>query len=517
MTATLFGIYNAQRSLSLNQAVIDLVNNNIANINTPGYSKQRAELEQLTSGNISTIAQNACQDVMGAIISDITRNREAYLDNYYRSECSQYNYYNELNENANLIEDITGELDNIGINHSLDEFYEALNHLAANPTDIVARNNVVQKGIELTTKLNSTYSRLENLRTNLVGDFTIPSTLENSKLSIAIQEVNNKLSSIADLNDSIILSTSQGSSPNYLLDQRDLLLDDLSELIPVEITHHENGSATISLGTTTLVSGGSQVGFFEVAVGDIDTPSIVQIKNATGGTFVTDAYSVIDAGKVGAILEMGGSETNKLTVKLAMDNLDTLAQEVATAFNALQTFDPLAPPAAGDEPRYMIGDQLSDFTSGDTEPPAFFVDDAGTTLNITAENISISQDIIDDPYKISAAKGSTEITDTGDGANALLMAQVRDTIIAGLGNATTEQYIANMVGDMGSKAATIENNLDIKKNVADQIHLKRESVIGVNLDEEMTDLIRFQRSYEAAARVFNVVNQNIQTILNMVS
>ena len=138
MTSTLFGIYNAQRALSLNQAVIDIINNNIANVNTPGYSKQRAELEQLTSGNISNIPQNAAQDSMGAIIGEISRNRDAYLDNYYRGQNSELYYYDELQENANLIEDITNELDNLGINNALDEFYQSLSQLSANAEAMLA-------------------------------------------------------------------------------------------------------------------------------------------------------------------------------------------------------------------------------------------------------------------------------------------------------------------------------------------------------------------------------------------
>lgn len=529
MTSTLFGIYNAQRALNLNQAVMDLINNNISNINTPGYSKQRAEIAQLASGNISSSPMQATQDVMGAIINDISRNRDSYLDSYYRKETSQYNYYKELNENSNLIEDITSELDNIGINYSLDQFYEALSQLSSNPTDIVARNNAVQKAIELTTKFNSVYTRLEDLRENLVGDISNPSTLADSKLKIAIDDLNDKLGSVADLNDSIILATSQGSSPNYLLDQRDMLLDEISELIPLNITGHDNGSITLSVGSTTLVSAGNQVGFFEASNdplngADINNPAIVQIKNEAGGVLVSDAYSVLDSGQIGGILEMGGSEANKLTIKSVMDELDTLAYNFANEFNTIQI-----------NGRYMDTSvdppELSNNTTNPIDgalplgpdPEIFFEDPALGALpgapDGFAGTIAVNEAIINDPYQIAAADAGltgAEFTETGDGSNALKMAQLRDTTVAALGGATTEQFITNLVGDVGSKANSIKNNYDIKQNVAQQVQLKRESVVGINLDEEMTDLIRFQRSYEASAKVFNVVNQNIQTILAMV-
>ncbi|OGI01629.1 MAG: flagellar hook-associated protein FlgK [Candidatus Melainabacteria bacterium GWF2_37_15] len=518
--STLFGIYNAQRSLSLNQAVMDIINNNIANINTPGYSKQRAEISQLTSGNISTIPQNAAQDSMGAVIDAITRNRDLFLDNYYREEKSSLSYYQELSENADLIEDITNELDNTGIGSSLNELYLSLSQLSANANDFVLRNNVIQKAVELSTKFNSIYSQLENQRTNLVGDYTQPDTLDGSKVKIISDDLNDKLNSIADLNNSIILATAEGTSPNFLLDNRDTLLDEISQYIPADIKQEINGSVTISLGNTLLVSGKTQTGFFSVTSGDIDNPATLQIENPTGGVLVADAYSLVSSGQLGAVLEMGGSEANELTIKSVMDNLDTLAYELANTINNLQISG-----------QYMVenpaGSGIYELTNGDDiltvpieTPPYFFVDDATAgTIPATAAGfaklICINDAIADDPYQISAASATAGIEETGDGANALLMSQARNSVIAGLGGATTDQYLINMVSDVGSKANRISTNYEIKENISQQLKMKRESVIGVNLDEEMADLIRFQRSYEASARVFSAVNDNIKTILAM--
>lgn len=516
MTSTLFGLFNAQRSLSLNQAVIDVINSNIANVNTPGYSKQRAELAQLSSGNITSIPQDAAQDCLGAIITEISRNRDVYLDNFLRSETSNKFYYKELSENAILIEDITKEIGDTGINSSLDEFYKALSQLSLNADDYVVRNVVVQRALELTTKMNSIYTQLENQRINLVGDYSDPDTLLSSRVKLISDGLNDKLTSVANLNDSIVRSTSQGTSPNYLLDQRDTLLDEISEIIPIELTSHSNGSITITLGSTVLVSGGAQTGFFNVVSGvDENYPAIIQIENDSGGVLVPDAYSIINSGRLGGILEMGGSEAGKLTVKAVMDNLNTLAFELANEINTLQS-----------NGRYIDNSgsplELSNNTSNpidglqplDADPVDFFIDPGAGT--ITAGNITVNTAIINNPYQISAADLTGGFEDLGDGANALLMAQIRNKEIANLGGATTEQYITNVIGDAGSKANSISNNFDIKDNITRQLSLKREAATGVNLDEEMTDLIRFQRSYEASARVLNVVNDNIKTILAMV-
>lgn len=519
MTGTLSGIYNAQRALSTNQAIIDLINNNIANMNTPGYSKQRADLEQLTSGNNSTDPQNACSDGLGAVISDVTRNRDSYIDSYYRRENSNLAYYEELSENAGLIEDITNELDGIGLNSSLNEFYNSLSQLSNNPTDVVARNNVVQKAIELTTKINSTYNRLDDLRTNLVGDGTV-NGLASSKISSSTDDLNDKLAAVAELNDNIVLTSAQGNSPNYLLDQRDMLMDELTSLIPIELSPQSNGAVNISLGNTTLVSGGEQVGIFNVTPDTtvtppsviIDAPAIMQIENPTGGVLVADASSLIDGGKIGAILEMGGNDTSALTIKSIMEDLNTFASEFAAAFNTIQTAGQIIDSTV--DPHVLTNDW--DTSTAGVDPIENFFIDSDVSGTITAGNIAINEDIIDDPYKIAAADAASAAEETGDGTNSLAMYQMRDSLIAGLGSSTAEQFITNLSGEIGSKTSTIDHNLDIKTNITDQISLKRESITGVNLDEEMTDLIRFQRAYEASARIFSIVNQNIQTILNMI-
>lgn len=519
MAGTLGAIYNAQRALALNESLINIINTNIANMNTAGYSRQRAELEQATTGGLSFTPEETIRNAMGSVIRDVTRSREFYLDNYYRTENSDYNYYKELIDTASIIEDITNELDNIGINYSLDQFYKSLNELSSNPTDIVARNNVVQKAIELTTKMNSVYNRLEDLRVSLVGDYSDVNTLSSCKAKTYVDSINDKLAKIADLNNSIILSSSQGTSPNALLDKRDLLLDELSELISVDITYETNGAVTVKVGNTNLVSGKEQTGYLELISGpDENKPIVLQIRNSSGGLLVPDAASTVRSGKLAALLEIGGSEATDLTIKGIMDNLNTLARQIAAEFNTLQTVTD-----ASGEPRYIINGKLSDIDSGSTSPPNFFVDNSGVynphdLSNITAGNIKLSDDIINDPNKICAARSlSTDPNEVGNRNNALAMAQLRDKPITDLRGGTMEQFVTNLVGEIGSKVSTININHEIKSNITEQVGLRRESIIGINLDEEMTDLLRFQRSYEAAARVFNIINENLKTIINLAS
>ena len=226
MSSSLYGIYNAHRAIMLNQAAMNIVNNNIANINTPGYSKQRLELSAqtlVTDGTETPIM--AAQLGLGTAIDDISRNRDVYLDAYFRKENTDLSYYKELKDNCTLVEDITNELNDTGIGNALDAFYASAQRLSQNPTDSISRNDFVQKAVDLNSRFNMTYDRLQRLRTNLVGDVTDSTTLDISKIKITCDDINTQLKTIANLNKTITLSTAQNSTPNGLLDQRDKLVD----------------------------------------------------------------------------------------------------------------------------------------------------------------------------------------------------------------------------------------------------------------------------------------------------
>jgi len=264
MPSSLYGIYNSQRALALNQAAIDIINSNVANMNTKGYSKQRLEISQATNISPYQNPLDASQSGMGAVIDGISRNRDSFLDNSFRKETTDLNYYKEYSNNAIEMENIINELGDTGLNKSLNDFYNGLSQLAGSPNDYVVRNSVIQNAISLTTKFNDTYTELQNTRTDFVGDINNPATLNQSKLSIDINDLNNKLNAIANLNDKINQSTSQGMTPNALMDQRDMLLDDISQYVPLSITNEKNNTVTVALGTIELVRGDERKGFFEI-------------------------------------------------------------------------------------------------------------------------------------------------------------------------------------------------------------------------------------------------------------
>ncbi|EKE03822.1 MAG: flagellar hook-associated protein FlgK [uncultured bacterium] len=510
MTSSLFGIFNSHRSLLLNQAALNLINSNIANINTPGYSKQRLELSQnIISSSDSSIPMNAAQSGGGAIIDSISRNRDAYLDTYYRRESTSLNFYKELNETATLIEDISNELGETGISGAFNEFYNAAHQLSINPTDSIIRNDFIQKAMDLCNRFNLTYDRLDQLRDNLVGDITNPSTLDTSKVALTVDDLNTQLAALADLNKTISTSTAQGTTPNGLLDERDRLLDRISEYIPINVTQGANNLVTVSLGSTNLVTGREQVGFFDVVAGDINNPATVKIVDSTAVDIVANANSLITSGKLGGILQMGGSNANELNIYNTLSSLNTLAQEFATQVNTIHQGGQYIDTSVTPNTLALVS----------AVPFDIFVESNAVTnatyANMTAGNITLNQDVINDAFKVAAASATSAANETGDGGNALVLAQLRNTKIATLGSSDTESFLNSVIGKLGIQIKSIQDSYTSQGTIVQQINSRREATIGVNLDEELTDLIRFQRAFEASAKVLNVMDKALEQIIGL--
>lgn len=548
MTSSLHGLYNAHRALLMNQAALSLINSNITNMNTEGYSKQRLELSQNIMGGSNTSPIAAAQSGLGSYIDGITRNRDIYLDSYYRKENTTLNYYSELNNNNIVIEDIVNELSGDGINAVLTNFYNAANQLSFNPTDSVARTDFAQRAEDVALKLNHLYEQLNSFKESIAGDTTDTNTFRESKIGVTVTELNTKLQNLADLNNTIIVSTAQNVTPNGLLDERDKLLDQIAEFIPITVQQGSNNLVTVSLNGNDLVSGSAFVGKLSYELTDtslpgneLTNPAVVKVKNATSdNVLINDASNMITTGKLGALLEISSTtSTSPNNLNVMLEQLNKLARNFAKEVNTLQlskdgdsntislSIDKTTtPPTLVEATEYI-------FTSSNSTV-ATEITGTDSYANLTAGNIKVNANIINDPFKIATATLTSTLdpldpnylTDranfitqnnkqTGDGSNALLMAQLRNKGISDLDGSTTEKYVDTIMGKFGVQSGTVKNRYESQASVIEQIKIKRETSMGVNLDEELTDLVKYQRAYEASAKIFNVVNETIQQIINL--
>lgn len=512
--SSLYTTFNiAQQALLMNQAAMNVVSNNIANMNTAGYSKQRVDQVNCGYNEIRGLNQNY-QIGGGAQIGDIVRYRDKYLDTSFREQTSNLSFFTELYNMASTIESSLNELSGSGLQDALSQFFTASETLNSKPADSTARVNFVQKAQVLCTQFNQVATTLSGNRTATVGNTTDPQSIYNSKLYIELGDLNNKMDQLAQINDNIVKSSVSNSAPNALLDQRDKLLDELSALAPIHITYNENNSINLSMNGITLVEG-NKANHFDVTMGDNNNPTTVQLESPDGTVLNPNMNNKFVRGSIAAYLEMGGNDANKLSYQNMLNKVNDLASEFADSFNAIQQFDDLAGNKALAIGFDADGKQiLSDYGG---LPPLFDTEDGSP---ISALNISVNNVIEGDHWRIAAARADVTAADydekaVGNAENVKLMSAVRKNGIVALNNMSPETFLTTAVSNMGASIETIKFNQKSQAALYQSANTERQSAMGVSLDEELVDLVKYQRAYEASARVFSVASSIMEQIVNL--
>lgn len=511
----------AQQALSVNQAAITVVSNNISNIDTPGYSKMRVNMASVANytpsqGNPISLAESCS----GVQIASITRYSDTYLQNYYWQETSASSYLTKYASLGSNVEDLVNELNDTGISQALTNFYSAANALSSDPSDITARENFVTQAQNVCNVFNTASKNLNTIRTGLVGDPAQPGTLDSSEVSSEVTSVNSLLDQIASINQDIIKTNSGTDYSSTLLDKRDSLVTQLKSLVSCDVTQNNNNTVNVSIGGFKVVESTDLNGHLKANVGDTVTPAIISVVDKTGATtLASNINSSITGGSMAAVLDMGGSDPTKLNVTGVIANLDTMASTFAAELNKVQTTV-----IGGQNPMCMNGTtkqlQLSGttnflFVNGDTTTTATTT--ATSADNITAANIKVNLALQNDPYLVAAARVTppATVTEIGNNSNMALFMNTRTVSYSGTNNATFEKYLANMVGNVGTKVENLKDNSDNEQAVLQKVENNLQSAVGVNLDEELVDLMKYQRAYQAASRVFDVCNQLMEELVNI--
>ncbi len=506
----------AQQALTLNQSAINVVSSNISNMNTEGYSKQK--VNAVSNGSMDIIAANQTYRLSaGAQIGAISRYREAFLDTAYRDQNSNLSYYTKLSNYASVIESSLNELSGSGLSDSISSYFTSLQTLQASPSDSTARVNFVQKAQILCTQFNQLATSLSDKRSSLVGNTEDPQSIFSSELYGNLSGLNNKLTQLAEINNVITRSTQNNTVSNDLLDQRDQILDEISEYMPISVVQNDNNSVNLSINGVTVVKG-NVASQFDVVAGTAANPTTIQLKNADGEVVLENANSKFTSGSVAACLEMGSASSDKLTFQSMLSQLDSLASAFAASMNEVQTYSNSGVVAMGITFDASGKPILSDFAA-DGGVPELFSDSSGTGT-ITAKTMKVNQAIIDDYWKVATARVDTNVVDwdpkaVGNAENVRAFSAIRNSTLTGLGNMTAESYLTNVVSNMGSAIESIEFNTKAQNSLYDSIDTQRQSAIGVNLDEELVDLVKYQRAYEASARIFTVASEIMQQMVNL--
>lgn len=428
------GLQTALRGLMAAQAAIDTTGHNIANANTPGYSRQTAVLTEtpsLTFSAYSNVTGAGVQLGTGVDITTITRIRSQFLDIQYRAQNATTSNASTSSGVLAQVQASLAEPSNHGLSSQLSAFWSAWSDLANNPSgpaSAAARQTVVDAGKTLAQTFNQTDQQLATIQSQTAQQYT---TLTASPSG----EVQSDANQIAALNNAISQATQAGQSPNDLLDQRDQLIDKLSSLAKVSVTAQPNGMVQVSFGdaATPLVSG--------------TTVNWPQTLTAAAG------------GQLGALLSLSNPATGQIqSYRTALNNI---ANQLITSVNSLHTATP------------------------------FFSGNSAATI------------------AVAVSPANVQTTTTGNpGANDVALA------IAGLSGGTADQSYAAFVSNLGGDVQSIQNSEQTQQSLLSAISNQRQSVSGVSLDEEMTNLLTFQRAYQASARVMTALDGALDTLIN---
>ncbi|HEC08508.1 MAG TPA: flagellar hook-associated protein FlgK [Acidimicrobiales bacterium] len=437
------GLYSSQIG-------IDTASNNVSNVNTPGYTRQRVELRprlsrQLLAGRVGT----------GVDAFDITRSRDAFLDARVRGAQGSLG---ALETNADLLEraeKILGEPD-FGIGASLNDLWDAFENLSLSPTDKGSRVAVISQLESLSGRINSISKGVDQLQDDT-----------SLKFSVAVDEANSMLQELADLNNAIQRAGTKNGMPNDLLDRRDQLLDKAAQKLGAHIQINGDNSARLTLNGLALVDGAQALSL---------------TYDATTGTLThSTGFDVQAGGEIGGLQTFLSSDLTAIRT-----DLNQLVVDLADNVNARNQAGFTAPGVAG-------GDLLS-----------------YSPLNPSG-TIAVG---VTDPAEIAASSDGGTPFPAHNGENARSLADLRfDTVAAG-GTLTLHGAARSFTSAIGAKAAIARQTADAQADLTTSAELSRSASQGVNVDEEMIDLIRYQRAYQASARVITAADQMLDTLIN---
>lgn len=442
----------ARSALFAHQRAMTITGQNVANANTPGYSRQRVELrpadpQWLPEGTIGR----------GVDASIISRFRDTFADAAYRRESGMLGRSSQRFDMLSQIEGALGEPGDASIGATMDGLFTSFGDLANDPASTPNRAIV-----------RSNASRLVDRIRKLDQQISLASQDSLDRMRAQAGEVNQITSQIAALNGQIV--SGGGNAPD-LADRRDALVDRLSSLMAVRVTAHADGSIAVTGGQALLVDGSRSE--------DI----VVRALGAGFGVGLANSAGTFDPGN-GSIAALSDLTTTTLPAYRA--RLDQLAQSLVTEVNAI----------------HQTGFTLTGATGTN------FFDPAG----VTAATIALDAGVLASTDAIAAAATNAP----GDGDLALRLAALLRTPVASLGGRTMRDHYVTFAGSIGLDVSDAASTADAQLALVDNADARRLSVSGVSVDEEMVNLIAQQQAYSAAARLVSAADEMMQDILRMV-
>ncbi len=461
----------ASQAMQAQMAGVEVTGQNLANVNTPGYSRQVVNL--VTSPDIQSSVGSEGTGVSVASISQVV---SSVLNNQIQAQNSTSNYWTAQQSALQNAQNGLGEFLNgtasasststtptiatdSGLASQLANFFNSFSALTSSASTSNAQA-AISSANTLATSFNNINTQLNAAKTSL-----------NSTLSSNVTSANQLLSQIATLNQQIFTAQASGGTANDLLDSRQQALQNLAKLTNITTATTANGSVNVSVGGQTLVNG------FNVA----DTLQTYDPGN--GNLLVQTATGGVNLTLTGGSMQ-GTIDARDNTLVPLQNSLNTLANTLITQVNGIQN---------------------SGYNSSGGTGNTFFT---GTDAGSIGVNSALTNNA-------SLLQISASATNGGDTSLAGQIAALATTTQSTLGNQTIGNSYAATVANLGSALQTANNQVTNQAAVSSMLSTQLGSISGVNIDEEMTNMMTFQRAYQASAQVVTTINTLLGTVIAM--
>lgn len=528
MRSTFMGLEISKRALFAQQAALNTTGHNIANANTQGYSRQVVNMVAAKPLEYPGMMRSNVPGQMGQGVEfdHIKRIREKFLDDQFHNENKNLGDWSIRKDTLDKLEAIINEPSDTGIRQTVEGFWNAWQELSKSPENTTARVLVKEKALAMTDAFNQTSKQLQDLSTDLTTNIGIKAT-----------EANTILDQVAKLNEAIYRVEGLGNDANDLRDQRDLLVDNLSKIVNIAFTEDSNGY-NIKMGNVQLVSG-NQVGTTlttasleaSAASGDLNSGEVygmIQSRDRYVANYqfqLDSMLKVLVTGDVQTTLPQGMVVPDGTTLTVVNPDGTTAQQVFSGTIQQRTLTSDLKVTVKGFNGLHQLGySGSSPLKSG----VPFFTLKPGAT-DFTAGSVTVNPDIINDPSNISSSARSYTDTDgvdkvvKGNNDMALLLAGIRDIKVnfdptttgkAILKDGTFDEFFRSIVGQLGVQSQEATRQTTNQQTLVDQVDSNRQAVSGVSLDEEMSNMIKFQKAYAAAARVMTTYDEMLDKIIN---
>jgi len=452
------GLSSAITGLNAHRKRIDVISQNIANVETPGYHRQTAELSAIGSGRSGLFSGPA--GAHGGVDVSVSRRWDQILDSNAKNERSRTSSLEAQAAAMTSLEANIGSFSGGGLAGRLQELFNGFDDLANNPKDLAVRNVVLGNADAVASAINLEAATIDNAHQSAV-----------ERATVFVDQLNSLAASIAALDTEITAGVASGDDPHGLMDSRDRMATELAGLTDVTVGYEMDGQIRMSLNGHNLVSDGQ---FRPVQITSVGDPALAPL-GYQRYEIQSDSGRTLDL-RGGAI--HGTLITANDLVPQQRRALDDVANSITTTVNALH--------AAGTGLDGSTGNNMFDSAS------------------VTAHTFAVSADVVGEPLKLAASDGSAALDNS-------VASAIADLAVDPTGPSAEH---AEMLAGLGNRVRLLTNSAETAALASGRADEVLQSEVGVSLDEELADLVSAQRAYEASARMISTIDGMLDTLIN---